>query len=233
MANPETQKRKFEEMSSQTVDEKTNEDIASAIVETTRSLIMCLICSEVMYPPITNQCSNGHLLCASCSKKCKQKCPVCRDRITHNRNLVLETIAGPLVVCCENESLGCKVNMKYSEIGQHISGCEYEGFECCPFNSCNDKISFHSKETITKHFREAHSIEVAAERDGNTTRYEARLFVKKLGKTSKMIVLFEHKGALFLEQVTQTHDSIHVRVRGVGKKANSKTVKSYSRSQIN
>ena len=45
MANPETQKRKFEEMSSHTVDEKTNEDIASAIVETTRSLIMCLIYS--------------------------------------------------------------------------------------------------------------------------------------------------------------------------------------------
>jgi len=107
MENPESQKRKFEEMSSQTVNEKTNEDIASAIVETTRSLIMCVICSEMMYPPITNQCSNGHLLCASCSKKCKQK----RYKITHNRNLVLETIAGPLVVCCENESLGCKVNI--------------------------------------------------------------------------------------------------------------------------
>jgi hypothetical protein len=61
MENLESKQRKFEEMSSQTVDEKTNEDIASAIVETTRSLIMCLICSEVMCPPLTNQCSNGHL----------------------------------------------------------------------------------------------------------------------------------------------------------------------------
>jgi hypothetical protein len=107
MENLESKQRKFEEMSSQTVDEKTNEDIASAIVETTRSLIMCLICSEVMCPPLTNQSSNGHLLCASCSKKCKQK----RDTITYNRNLVLETIAVPLAVCCENESLGCKVNI--------------------------------------------------------------------------------------------------------------------------
>ena len=111
MENLESKQRKFEEMSSQTVDEKTNEDIASAIVETTRSLIMCLICSEVMCPPLTNQSSNGHLLCASCSKKCKQKCPVCRDKIIHSRNLVLETIAVPLAVCCENESLGCKVNI--------------------------------------------------------------------------------------------------------------------------
>jgi len=107
MENLESKQRKFEEMSSQKVDKKTNEDIASAIVETTRSLIMCLICSEVMYPPLTNQYSNGHLLCTSCSKKCKQK----RDKITYNRNLVLETIAGPLVVCCENESRGCKVNI--------------------------------------------------------------------------------------------------------------------------
>jgi len=151
--------------------------------------------------------------------KCKQKCPVCRDTTTHN--LVLETIAGPLIVCCENESLGCKVNMKYSEIGQHTSGCKYEGFECCPFNSCNDKISFHSKETITKHFREAHSIEVAPDSNGNKTRYEARLFVKRIGleKKSKLIVWFENKGALFLEQVTQTDDSIYVRVRGLGKKS--------------
>jgi len=107
MENLESKKRKFGEMSSQTVDRKTNEDIASAIVETTRSLMMCLICSEVMYPPLTNQCSNGHLLCASCSKKCKQK----RDKMTYNRNLVLETITGPLVDCCENESRGCKVNL--------------------------------------------------------------------------------------------------------------------------
>jgi len=69
MENLESKKRKFGEMLTQTVDRKTNEDIASAIVETTRSLMMCLICSEVMYPPLTNQCSNGHLLCASCSKK--------------------------------------------------------------------------------------------------------------------------------------------------------------------
>jgi len=55
MENPGSKQRKFEEMSSQTVDENTNEDIASAIVETTRSLIMCLICSEVMCPPLTNQ----------------------------------------------------------------------------------------------------------------------------------------------------------------------------------
>jgi len=61
MKNPGSKQRKFEEISSQTVDENTNEDIASAIVETTRSLIMCLICSKVMYPPLTNQCSNGHL----------------------------------------------------------------------------------------------------------------------------------------------------------------------------
>jgi len=43
MENLESKQRKIEEMSNQTVDKKTNEDIASAIVETTRSLIMCLI----------------------------------------------------------------------------------------------------------------------------------------------------------------------------------------------
>jgi hypothetical protein len=230
LENLESKKRKCEKMSNQAVNEKTLGDISSAIVETTRSLIVCLICSEVMYPPITNQCSNGHLLCASCSKKCKQKCPVCRDKISHNRNLALETIAGPLVVCCKNESLGCRVNMKYSEIGQHVSECEYEGFECCPFNSCDEKISFYSKDTITKHFRETHSIEVAPERNGNATHYRACLFVRTQSRktnASTMVVLFEHEGALFLEQVTQINDSIFVRVRGIGKKnkfANSKVV---------
>jgi len=197
-----------------------NEEIYKELIDTTINLITCLICSDIMYPPITNQCNNGHNFCESCSKRMKSKCPTCRDHIRHSRNLALESIAAPIKVCCKYESLGCSAYISYRNIAQHISKCKYEGFECCPFNSCHDKISFHSNDSIKKHFKDKHGIEVAKERSPKCMKYEARLFVRNrlYVSQSKMIILFEHKGSLFLEQMTQDGDDIYVRVRGIGKK---------------
>jgi len=195
-------------------------EIESSAIDRTLQSIMCSLCCDIMYAPITNQCKNGHTICGSCAKQCEMKCPSCRLAITHNRNLVLEQIAGPLVVSCCNEEAGCKVKMPYCKINEHISKCEHQQFSCCPFKGCIDKISLSSHEGIKNHFKNTHGIEVAKERYGDQKSYEGRLYIKdlKTDEESRMVVLFEHEGFLFLEQITQfSNREIHVRVQGVGK----------------
>ena len=58
-------------------------------------LFECPVCHEYMRPPIP-QCKKGHVLCEKCRPKVKGVCPLCKQLVGNQTNLMMEKIC-PLV----------------------------------------------------------------------------------------------------------------------------------------
>ena len=54
-------------------------------------LFECPVCSEYMRPPI-HQCKKGHVLCEKCRPKVKGVCPLCKQLVGNQTNLMMEKI---------------------------------------------------------------------------------------------------------------------------------------------
>lgn len=87
--------------------------------------LKCPVCWEV---PESNiyQCSNGHIVCSSCSFSLTE-CPCCRIKYeTHKiRNRSLEQALDLLGFVCPNKILGCQASLRRQDIAIHSRSCPY------------------------------------------------------------------------------------------------------------
>lgn len=133
--------------------QKTSEDSNTGLM----AQLECPICFvKPMMPPI-RQCSNGHVLCDSCSRtpQCAS-CPQCRSHPTNIRCLALEKSVEGLEFECEHAKLGCDAVVPYNELANHLSTCRFRPFKCM---YCNETLEMdHLK--IVQHFVGKHDIQV-------------------------------------------------------------------------
>ncbi|XP_049823896.1 E3 ubiquitin-protein ligase SIAH1A-like [Aethina tumida] len=114
----------------------------------------CVVCFDYMKPPI-QMCVNGHSYCRSCFRR-MNKCPECRGKRGHFRNLQLENIFGKLVFPCQNEDNGCDFVAKGLEVMAHEGKCIY-GHLSCPFANYGCPWSgLYSR--MEDHLRDAHNL---------------------------------------------------------------------------
>lgn len=52
-------------------------------------LFVCPVCHEYMKPPIP-QCKKGHVLCVDCRPKVKGVCPLCKQKVGNQTNIMME-----------------------------------------------------------------------------------------------------------------------------------------------
>ncbi|PNF19740.1 hypothetical protein B7P43_G14755 [Cryptotermes secundus] len=88
----------------------------------------CLLCVEIMTPPIV-VCSNGHMICNNCKPKL-DKCHFCRAIITSRKNIFAEEISKLLKVRCSYAHEGCQVQESPDKIEEHEVACFYQPVEC-------------------------------------------------------------------------------------------------------
>lgn len=79
----------------------------------------CLICNEVMAPPI-HCCKTGHSVCDKCRSQI-DKCPTCEAKYEGARNYTLEKVAEHLDYPCKNQ--GCNFSGTLPHLRAHLGAC--------------------------------------------------------------------------------------------------------------
>ncbi|XP_049824268.1 E3 ubiquitin-protein ligase SIAH1A-like [Aethina tumida] len=93
-----------------------------------RELISCFecpVCYNYAHPPL-RPCVSGHIFCNDCWAKVSN-CPMCRERKSSARDLVLESIHGKLTFPCKFASAGCMVTRKGDVLKAHEQKCMFSG----------------------------------------------------------------------------------------------------------
>ncbi|XP_073294252.1 E3 ubiquitin-protein ligase SINA-like 7 isoform X1 [Primulina huaijiensis] len=112
----------------------------------------CPICLDPLSPPVY-QCENGHISCASCCTKMKNKCGTCSWPIGYNRCRAIEMVLESVKIACKNTQHGCGETINYSKKHDHEKTCIYTPC-ACPHQLCTHVSIFNSLYT---HFATAHS----------------------------------------------------------------------------
>ncbi|GER42551.1 E3 ubiquitin-protein ligase [Striga asiatica] len=94
----------------------------------------CPICLEPLTLPIY-QCSSGHIACASCCTKMKNKCASCSLSIGYHRCRAIERVLDSVRVSCSNMRHGCRESLHYSKKVVHEKTCNYAPCSC-PYPGC-------------------------------------------------------------------------------------------------
>ncbi|KAL0431373.1 UNVERIFIED_CONTAM: E3 ubiquitin-protein ligase SINA-like 10 [Sesamum radiatum] len=81
-------------------------------------------------------CENGHIACASCCIKMRNKCASCSWPIGYNRCRALEKVLESIRVPCRNTQHGCTESLNYSKKLDHEKICKYAPCSC-PHPDCN------------------------------------------------------------------------------------------------
>ncbi|KAL0424048.1 UNVERIFIED_CONTAM: putative E3 ubiquitin-protein ligase SINA-like 6 [Sesamum radiatum] len=83
-----------------------------------------------------DMCENGHIACASCCIKMRNKCASCSWPIGYNRCRALEKVLESIRVSCRNMQHGCTESLNYSKKLDHEKTCKYAPCSC-PHPDCN------------------------------------------------------------------------------------------------
>ncbi|CAA0830042.1 E3 ubiquitin-protein ligase SINA-like 10 [Striga hermonthica] len=81
------------------------------------------------------QCESGHIACASCCTKMKNKCASCSLPIGYNRCRAIERVLDSVRLSCSNMEYGCREKLQYSKKLQHEKTCNYAPCSC-PYPDC-------------------------------------------------------------------------------------------------
>ncbi|KAK6128756.1 hypothetical protein DH2020_037511 [Rehmannia glutinosa] len=102
---------------------------AVSVTLTDPDVLDCPICLEPLSPPVY-QCENGHIACASCSIKMRNKCASCCMPIGYNRCRAIEKVLESVRISCRNKQHGCKESLNYSRKLNHEKACNYAPCSC-------------------------------------------------------------------------------------------------------
>lgn len=105
--------------------------------------ITCPICFNTLRSPI-QVCINGHGLCSSCQDRVPN-CPLCTQKFSSSRNLLLNEILEVLPHTCKFD--GCQEFVKMTD--DHEKWCGYQNTFCrmtnCSWTGCGRDIIEHIK----------------------------------------------------------------------------------------
>lgn len=124
-------------------------------------ILKCEKCNGYIVPPIF-QCNVGHNICQECSAK-KNKCQTCSSEISNTRNFKMEDIA-MLRLPCENQELGCEVNLQLIERVIHEKKCKYQKIKCqqenCDWSGALENLEKHWESKTLKIYADKQSVAV-------------------------------------------------------------------------
>lgn len=86
----------------------------------------CPVCLNYMHTEIP-MCVKGHSLCKNCKEICN-KCPICQNEFSDNKNYSLENIASGVLTSCKNK--GCDRISHIASIETHHHSCDYKEYSC-------------------------------------------------------------------------------------------------------
>ncbi|XP_013632010.1 PREDICTED: putative E3 ubiquitin-protein ligase SINAT1 isoform X1 [Brassica oleracea var. oleracea] len=120
-------------------------------------LLECLVCTNLMYPPIY-QCPNGHTLCSNCKLKVHNTCPICRYELGNIRCLALEKVAESLEVPCRYQKLGCHDIFPYYSKLKHEQHCRFRSYNC-PYAGSECSVT-GDIQTLVDHLKDDHKVDM-------------------------------------------------------------------------
>lgn len=107
-------------------------------------MLSCPLCCEVMTDGNILQCSNGHVLCEACKRKCDKTkgCPTCKVVFLGDiRVRVLEDLRDTaLQIPCPHATDLCQFVGIRSELRSHTIDCP-DVKTACPYSSCDKRLS--------------------------------------------------------------------------------------------
>ncbi|GJT82791.1 aminotransferase-like mobile domain-containing protein [Tanacetum coccineum] len=118
-----------------------NENEALQVVLDDPNILDCMICSNLLFPPVF-QCETGHLACSRCCSEFKGVCLCCMPNNNRCRGFekFIESISS---ISCKNARSGCKKTVSYNNKSKHEQSCPHA--TCwCPYPSCSFAGSFQS-----------------------------------------------------------------------------------------
>ncbi|KAG8373767.1 hypothetical protein BUALT_Bualt11G0059400 [Buddleja alternifolia] len=106
-----------------------------SVTLTDPDVLDCPICLEPLSSPVY-QCENGHIACASCCTKMRNKCASCCWPIGYNRCRAIEKVLESIQISCRYKHHGCKESLNYSKKLDHEKTCIFTPCSC-PNLGCN------------------------------------------------------------------------------------------------
>ncbi|XP_037078590.1 probable E3 ubiquitin-protein ligase sinah [Pollicipes pollicipes] len=92
-------------------------------------LFECPVCHEYMRPPI-HQCKKGHVICQKCRPKVKGICPLCKQLVANQTNLMMEKISTLIKFPCVYAPKGCDELVPLREKSHHETTCARRPVHC-------------------------------------------------------------------------------------------------------
>lgn len=130
-------------------------DNVSDICELFQESMECVICCELMLPPIV-QCETGHTLCSRCANILKI-CPTCNQSVlTGIRNLAIEALSVYIKYPCRYVNDGCNAVLSSMVKIRHESHCIYRGYSC-PLGDPTCSFVSHDIKKVIQHIAGGHN----------------------------------------------------------------------------
>lgn len=114
----------------------------------------CIVCNEIMAPPIYS-CTIGHSVCCQCRNKI-DKCPTCQAQYLGTRNFPLEKLTEFMTYPCKNQINGCNFTGTPRKLCHHEDNDCPVKLICCPLSlemDCSWKGVF---QRMSEHMNNCH-----------------------------------------------------------------------------
>ena len=181
-----------------------------------KQAIICTCCCEIAN--LLKQCSNGHLICGECWKKCPT-CPTCRVKRQDIRALSVEQMASGIVVSCSNDVHGCCERIRYDKFAQHLQECKHSCVACCPIPGCVEKIKINKQGDILRHIMQHHRVKIKNEYEDVTAIIPKAMRISRNAcKTERKMgwSLIRYEQNVFSIVSMQYQDKFSVQVTSIG-----------------
>ncbi|KAF0313535.1 E3 ubiquitin-protein ligase SINAT3 [Amphibalanus amphitrite] len=114
-------------------------------------LFTCPVCNDFLRPPIP-QCKKGHPLCGACRPRVRGVCPLCKQAVTNQTNIMMEQMSQLIKFPCQHARKGCAELVLLKEKPHHESVCDFRPIHCeyhehgCATVLCLQEMAAHVRQ---------------------------------------------------------------------------------------
>lgn len=139
-------------------------------------MVMCPVCFEYCRARPIYGCSNGHIICSSCKKGVKDRCPTCRvPALTVNRSAerLAENVLKDVIAFCRFSVHGCSIRLGIKSLASHEEICNFREV-CCPASHVTACPWIGSLAKLGVHIRKEACVHLLWNKDG-TESFRSRV----------------------------------------------------------
>ncbi|XP_037072605.1 E3 ubiquitin-protein ligase Siah2-like [Pollicipes pollicipes] len=92
-------------------------------------LFQCPVCNDYLRPPIP-QCKKGHTMCEKCRPAVKGICPLCKQAVANQTNIMMEKMCALIKFPCGHAGKGCAELVPLREKPHHEAVCDFRPIHC-------------------------------------------------------------------------------------------------------